>query len=264
MCHLVNAPGNHQGKPGSWRKLRGNPIDLERRLIEFIPVVITCAVALCGKSNRAQSQIARLWFSGLPSGRYKPLSDNSLCELRGNGTFQALKPRLRTSSQIKQSFKMKSILSCQAPVFDANSPSGLGCNSPSLSVEQYDSHRKGDWNSFLADAKNSTFLFHRDYMDHHWDCYEDHSLLVFRHDRLAACSGKPVEVKAINHPRWPDVWRFGGSAHCPSSDGDNGGCFHALLATCIPGRLPSCSRKEIPWLFIIQFHAAKSILPVSS
>jgi len=35
------------------------------------------------------------------------------------------------------------------------------------------------WNKFVANAKNATFLFHRDFMEYHSDRFEDYSLLVF-------------------------------------------------------------------------------------
>ena len=35
------------------------------------------------------------------------------------------------------------------------------------------------WNEFVANAKNATFLFHRDFMEYHSDRYEDFSLLIF-------------------------------------------------------------------------------------
>lgn len=35
------------------------------------------------------------------------------------------------------------------------------------------------WNEFVAQAKNATFLFHRDFMEYHQDRFEDFSLLLF-------------------------------------------------------------------------------------
>ena len=42
------------------------------------------------------------------------------------------------------------------------------------------------WNAFVAQAKNATFLFHRDFMEYHQDRFEDFSLLVFEDDKLKA------------------------------------------------------------------------------
>lgn len=42
------------------------------------------------------------------------------------------------------------------------------------------------WNNFIAEAKNATFLFHRNFMEYHKDRFEDFSLLVFEDDTLKA------------------------------------------------------------------------------
>ena len=39
---------------------------------------------------------------------------------------------------------------------------------------------------FLDTPKNATFLFRRDYMDYHRDRFADHSLMIFRGEKLAA------------------------------------------------------------------------------
>lgn len=42
------------------------------------------------------------------------------------------------------------------------------------------------WNSFVITAKNSTFLFQRDYMDYHSDRFDDYSIMVFDSNNLIA------------------------------------------------------------------------------
>lgn len=39
---------------------------------------------------------------------------------------------------------------------------------------------------FVSNAKNATFLFHRDFMDYHQDRFEDNSLLIFKNESLIA------------------------------------------------------------------------------
>ena len=54
-------------------------------------------------------------------------------------------------------------------------------------VQRYQSSHYEDWNTFVANAKNATFLFHRDFMDYHKERFEDYSLLVFdAKDKLVA------------------------------------------------------------------------------
>lgn len=40
------------------------------------------------------------------------------------------------------------------------------------------------WNNFVKNAKNATFLFHRDFMEYHADRFEDFSLLIYENERL--------------------------------------------------------------------------------
>lgn len=47
-------------------------------------------------------------------------------------------------------------------------------------VRKFDRNTDLDvWNNFLPQAKNSTFLFHRSFMDYHRDRFEDNSLMVY-------------------------------------------------------------------------------------
>ena len=46
-------------------------------------------------------------------------------------------------------------------------------------IQKYNSKNYHLWNEFVANAKNATFLFHRDFMEYHSDRYEDFSLLIF-------------------------------------------------------------------------------------
>ena len=43
-----------------------------------------------------------------------------------------------------------------------------------------------EWNSFVARARNATFLFDRRYMDYHADRFTDHSIVFRRKGHLAA------------------------------------------------------------------------------
>lgn len=42
------------------------------------------------------------------------------------------------------------------------------------------------WNAFVKEAKNATFLFHRNFMEYHNDRFDDFSLLVFDGEELVA------------------------------------------------------------------------------
>lgn len=42
------------------------------------------------------------------------------------------------------------------------------------------------WNDFISQAKNATFLFHRDFMEYHKDRFKDFSLLVYENEKLVS------------------------------------------------------------------------------
>ena len=46
-------------------------------------------------------------------------------------------------------------------------------------VQKYKSENYVEWNEFVVNSKNATFLFHRDFMEYHQHRFEDFSLLIF-------------------------------------------------------------------------------------
>lgn len=46
-------------------------------------------------------------------------------------------------------------------------------------IVRYSPERAGEWNRFVAESKNGTFLFDRGYMDYHADRFADHSLMFY-------------------------------------------------------------------------------------
>ncbi|TNJ43585.1 FemAB family protein [Tamlana fucoidanivorans] len=53
-------------------------------------------------------------------------------------------------------------------------------------VVKYNSSYYDQWNRFVENSKNGTFLFHRDFMEYHQDRFDDFSLLVYRVQKLVA------------------------------------------------------------------------------
>jgi hypothetical protein len=57
----------------------------------------------------------------------------------------------------------------------------------SYRVRTYQTSDYAFWNEFVAQSKNATFLFHRDFMEYHSDRFQDYSLLIFdEKDKLKA------------------------------------------------------------------------------
>ncbi len=53
-------------------------------------------------------------------------------------------------------------------------------------VRRFEPADAGAWNSFVATAKNATFLFHRSFMEYHSQRFADFSLLVYHKGKLIA------------------------------------------------------------------------------
>lgn len=53
-------------------------------------------------------------------------------------------------------------------------------------IVRYTADRAGEWNRFVEESKNGTFLFHRNYMDYHSDRFDDFSLMFYRKHVLYA------------------------------------------------------------------------------
>ena len=54
------------------------------------------------------------------------------------------------------------------------------------SVRTYQANDYLLWNTLIDQAKNATFLFHRDFMEYHKDRFDDFSLLIFDKEKIAA------------------------------------------------------------------------------
>ncbi len=53
-------------------------------------------------------------------------------------------------------------------------------------VKRYKKNDCTNWNAFIGQAKNATFLFHRDFMDYHSDRFQDYSLVVLDGEKWVA------------------------------------------------------------------------------
>lgn len=53
-------------------------------------------------------------------------------------------------------------------------------------IARYSAGQADEWNRFVAESKNGTFLFDRRYMDYHADRFCDHSMMFWRGGRLLA------------------------------------------------------------------------------
>jgi hypothetical protein len=69
-----------------------------------------------------------------------------------------------------------------------------------FSVKQYQESDYENWNAFIGQAKNATFLFHRDFMEYHKDRFADFSLMIFDDEKLVAVlPANRVGEEAFSH-----------------------------------------------------------------
>ena len=69
-----------------------------------------------------------------------------------------------------------------------------------LSVVRYNSKDSTVWNAFVPVARNGLFLFNRAYMDYHQDRFADHSLMIYKGEKLLAVfPANEKEKKIYSH-----------------------------------------------------------------
>lgn len=67
-------------------------------------------------------------------------------------------------------------------------------------VRLYQGNDYKDWNAFISQAKNATFLFHRDFMDYHSDRFQDYSLIVSDGEKwVALLPANVVDYEVFSH-----------------------------------------------------------------
>jgi hypothetical protein len=56
-----------------------------------------------------------------------------------------------------------------------------------IKIARYTAEHQADWDTFVSNSRNGSFLFYRDYMGYHQDRFPDHSLLCYDdHENLIA------------------------------------------------------------------------------
>lgn len=70
----------------------------------------------------------------------------------------------------------------------------------SYSVKKYQQSDYENWNALIGQAKNATFLFHRDFMEYHKERLEDFSLVVLDNEKwVAVLPANQVENEIFSH-----------------------------------------------------------------
>ena len=114
-----------------------------------------------------------------------------------------------------------------------------------MAVERYTSSRQKEWDNFVTQANNATFLFQRGYMEYHADRFADHSLMIYRDGQLAAIL--PANLAANGTLASHGGLTYGGLV-LPSQAALTQviGCFHAMLSYLHEHGISRLRYKRIP------------------
>jgi Acetyltransferase (GNAT) domain len=121
----------------------------------------------------------------------------------------------------------------------------------SWTIIPYQVEQKNEWDSFVATARNSTFLFMRDYVDYHSSRFKDASLMAYSNGKLRALlPANIVDDTLYSH----QGLTYGGwilsSTH---SDGDDVlSLFKAMIEYCKANGIKSVVYKPLPWIYAEQ------------
>ncbi len=66
-----------------------------------------------------------------------------------------------------------------------------------MKVIRYSKEKFEEWNNFLHNAKNQTFLFNRNFMEYHSDRFIDFSLMIYENNKLIALLPANIKDKTL-------------------------------------------------------------------
>lgn len=66
-----------------------------------------------------------------------------------------------------------------------------------INIKRYNSELKKEWDEFVQNSKNATFLIKRDFMDYHSDRFADHSLLFYDENKLIGLLPANIKDKTL-------------------------------------------------------------------
>lgn len=117
------------------------------------------------------------------------------------------------------------------------------------SIRVYDRSLMGEWDRFVREARNGTFLFERGYMDYHSDRFSDSSLMAYKNGRLLALL--PADLSSEGVLRSHGGLTYGGwvtsAAHFDG--GDMMALGESWAAWCRGRGIHTIDYKPLPWIF---------------
>ena len=116
-----------------------------------------------------------------------------------------------------------------------------------MDIKQYTPDCADEWNQFVAESKNGTFLFDRRYMDYHQDRFRDHSLMFYQDGRLLAVLPAHVDGDTLYTHRG---LTYGGLVMSPRlTIVETMALFRELNAMLRDEGLKRVVYKAVPWIY---------------
>lgn len=122
-----------------------------------------------------------------------------------------------------------------------------------VTIERYSPERAGEWDTFVRESRNGTFLLLRDYMDYHSDRFEDFSLMARHRGRLLGVL--PANITADENSRRVlhshQGLTYGGwvlpMRHYDATDALP--LWRSWLTACREWGITEADYKPMPWIF---------------
>ena len=116
-----------------------------------------------------------------------------------------------------------------------------------IQIHRYTENDKEIWNEFNAESKNSLFMFDRNYMDYHRECFQDHSLMFYDGDFL-------IGILPMNE-KDGEFWSHGGLTYGGIISNEKmkqhimNECFEQLILYARENKITSIIYKTIPHIY---------------
>ncbi|MCF0194066.1 MAG: GNAT family N-acetyltransferase [Bacteroidaceae bacterium] len=119
-----------------------------------------------------------------------------------------------------------------------------------MKAERYTSAKRLEWDVFVENSINGTFLFKRDFMDYHADRFEDASLMFYNDKRLCAIMPFSVdETTLCSH----GGLTYGGLIIDGRTTGEEQlECYNELMRMCKQEGITRVIIKPVPHIYVTQ------------
>ena len=116
-------------------------------------------------------------------------------------------------------------------------------------IVRYTADKVEEWDAFVRQSKNGTFLFFRQYMDYHSDRFHDHSLMIYRKSRLYALLPANEQDNTFSSHQGLTYGGLVMDQHCRAAEIRD--VFSLLNSYLVSQGFQRVVYKHIPWIYPI-------------